>query len=236
MNHVLCSAVAALFLALSPSVHADAPIKAGSTIAGQPASGMNAQTKAWEGVSVELMQAIAADMKQEVQFQPFPFGELQPALNDGRIDVIAASYGITPERANLVDFTNPYGSYRDVIVVQSSLSKQITSLDDLKGMRIATSRGSSYVAPLERAGAHLVLVSKPGDSFEQLAAGTADGILDNGLQLRYIIRNGKFGDLRIIDSYTPVAVGKLAFAVRKGNATLLDSLNASSASWSTPAW
>lgn len=216
-----------LSVALATPLAAQGTVRAGSTPAGQPASGLNSATKEWEGVSVELLEAISKDAGFKVAFTPMPFGELQSTLIDNKIDVIAASFGISPARQKVVDFTTPYGSYRDVLVVPVKDTKTYRSLTDLKGMSIATPKGSSYVEPLKAAGANVVLVNTPPEAITELEAGRVQGVVDNGLQLRYRIEKDNHADLRVIDSYDAILVGQLAFAVRKGDADLLRTLNTS---------
>ena len=196
-------------------------VKVGITPAGQPASGLNQETKAPEGFAVEIMQAVSADAGLSLQFQAMPFGELQQALIERRIDAIAGSFGITPERQKAVDFTHPYGSYRDVLIVKASNAGAFRSVADLKGMKIATSRGSSYVKPLEDAGAEISLSATPPESIAKLQAGSVEGIIDNGLQANFLLRSSGNTGLRTVASYQPILVGHLAFAVRKGDADLL---------------
>jgi polar amino acid transport system substrate-binding protein len=202
-------------------------LKAGSTTAGQPTSGLNSQTKQLEGISVELLRAVARDAGLAIEFQPMTFAELQPALLDKKIDIIAASYGVTTARQKLVDFTEVYGSYRDVLIVRSDEMKVYRSVADFKGMSIATPRGSAYVDALKEAGANLTLVSTPPEAISELEAGHVAGVVDNGLQIAYRMRNNAYPDLKVVDSYQPIQEGKLAYAVRKGNADLLAKLNAS---------
>ena len=216
-----------LSLALATPLAAQGVVRAGSTTAGQPASGLNPTTNQWEGVSVELLEAISEDAAFKVKFTPMLFGELQSALIGNKIDVIAASFGKSPARQKVVDFTLPYGSYRDVLVVPATDSKTYRSLADLKGMSIATPSGSSYVEPLKAAGAAVILVSTPPEGITELEAGRVQGVVDNGLQLRYRLKKENRSNLRIVDSYDPILVGQLAFAVRKGDAELLNKLNAS---------
>ena len=220
MKGRIVAIVAASLWAATPLAHAQAPIKVGITPAGQPASGLNSETKKPEGFAVEILQAVAADAGLGIRFEPMPFGELQQALLDRKIDVIAGSFGITPERQKVVDFTHPYGSYRDVLIVKASDPAAYTSVADLKGAKIATSRGSSYVKPLEAAGAQLSLSATPPDSIAALQAGTVDGIVDNGLQLNFLLRSADKANFRTVPSYQPILVGYLAFAVRKGDADL----------------
>jgi polar amino acid transport system substrate-binding protein len=227
MKVVVSAAIAALTISFACASFAQQPLRAGSTTAGQPMSGINPQTKEFEGVAVELLRAVVKDAGMEVQFVPMNFAELQPALNDNKIEIIAASYGITPARLKLVDFTEPYGAYRDVLIVRVDDLKAYRSTADFKGMSIAIPKGSSYVGALKEAGANLTLVNTPPEAISELEAGHVAGVVDNGLQLTYQLRNNAHPSLKIVDSYQPIQEAKLAFAVRKGANDLLDKLNPS---------
>jgi len=211
----------------SSRAQVQASMKIGITPAGQPASGLNAQTKVPEGFAVEIMQAMAADAGLAAEFVPMPFGELQKALLDRKIDAIAGSFGITPERRKVVDFTRAYGSYQDRLLVRASDREAYRSVADLKGMKIATSRGSSYVKPLEDAGADLSLSATPPESMAKLEAGNVQGVIENELQLRHLLGAGGMTGFRLVEGYQPILIGHLAFAVRKGDADLLAKFDAS---------
>lgn len=227
MKTVITTTFAALVIAFSNASCAQQVLRAGSTTAGQPMSGLNPQTKEFEGVAVELLRAIAKDAGLKVEFVPMAFAELQPALNEKKIDVIAASYGITPARIKLVDFTEPYGSYRDILLVRADDQKTYRSTTDFKGMTIATSKGSAYVSALNENGANLTLVDRPPEAISELEARRVAGVVDNGMQLTYQLRNNAHPDLKAVDSYQPIQEAKLAFAVRKGDTDLLTMLNRS---------
>ncbi len=227
MKYGIARILIASVVAATSAAQAQTAIKVGITISGQPASGLNPQTKVPEGFAVEILQAAAADAGLRVEFLPMTFGELQSSLLDNKIDAIAGSFGITPERQKVVDFTHSYGSYQDVLIVKTSNSGAYKGIADLKGLKIATSRGSSYVKPLEEAGAELSLSGTPPESIAKLETGSVEGVVENGLQAKYLLRTtGKTG-LQFVESYRPILVGHLAFATRKGDADLLSKLDAS---------
>ncbi|MGT2511138.1 substrate-binding periplasmic protein [Cupriavidus basilensis] len=219
--------IAMLALAIPNTSRAQQVLKAGSTTAGQPTSGLNPETGQLEGISVELLRAIAKDAGLEIEYQPMVFAELQPALLDKKIDIIAASYGVTPARQKLVDFTDVYGSYRDMLIVRADDMKVYRSVADFKGMSIAIPRGSAYVSALQEAGANLNFVNTPPEAISELEAHHVAGVVDNGLQIAFRMRNNAHPGLKIVDSYQPIQENKLAFAVRKGDTDLLAKLNAS---------
>ncbi len=220
-------ACCALTFAIAGSSAAQSVVRVGSTTAGQPTSGLNPQTKQWEGVAVELLLAVAKDAGLRVELQPMTFGELQDALVGGKIDIIASGYGPTPAREKVVDFTRSYWSFRDLLVVPVTDTRVYTSPADFRGMSIATPKGSAYVNGLQEAGAKLTFVATPPDALAELEAGHVAAVVDNGLQVAYRLRGNAHPGLKLVSSYSPVQEGRLAFAVRKGDSELRAKLDAS---------
>ncbi|MTI88623.1 MAG: transporter substrate-binding domain-containing protein [Balneolaceae bacterium] len=69
-------------------------------------------------------------------------------LNSGQGDIIAASYTITQERDEIVDFTRPYNLVDQLVVVSQELDFQPKSISDLEGIEISIRRNSSYYVRL----------------------------------------------------------------------------------------
>lgn len=61
-----------------------------------------------DGFDVALMQAIGERLGVEVEFNDFAFDGLGHALVLGQIDVAIAAISVTPERQELVDFSDIY--------------------------------------------------------------------------------------------------------------------------------
>ena len=60
------------------------------------------------GFDMDLIKAIAETQGFEVEFRNQEFDGLIPALTTGTIDIIAAGMDASPERAEQVDFSDPY--------------------------------------------------------------------------------------------------------------------------------
>jgi polar amino acid transport system substrate-binding protein len=60
------------------------------------------------GISVEMAQALAQFLNRQLQIENVPFDGLIPALKTGKIDLIISSMTATPERAESIDFSEPY--------------------------------------------------------------------------------------------------------------------------------
>ncbi len=71
-------------------------------------------------------------------------------LYKGMGDLIAASYTITEERKNIVNFTRPYNLVNQIIVVSDRLDVETTSVQNLTNIPITIRRNSSYFQTIEK--------------------------------------------------------------------------------------
>jgi len=95
-----------------------------------------------QGRDVEMMAAIANLLHRKLQWQRMPFDQLMPAVQAGRVDVVCATLGITPEREALMGFSRPYFATEIVAVVRAGQDEP-TSLDMLAGRRVAGGIGTT---------------------------------------------------------------------------------------------
>ncbi len=94
-----------------------------------------------KGFDVDLVTAIAKTLGiTDVQFVDQSFDGIILAIKQGSFDMSASSWTITPERAEQVDFGDPYFSANQAILVQKDST--VTSLDDLEGKTIGAQRAT----------------------------------------------------------------------------------------------
>ncbi|MDQ0260115.1 glutamate transport system substrate-binding protein [Sinomonas atrocyanea] len=70
-------------------------------------------------------------------------------LQNQSVDLVIATYSITPARQQKVDFAGPYYESKSAILVKSTNSS-INSVDDLAGKNVATQAASTGVALLQK--------------------------------------------------------------------------------------
>jgi polar amino acid transport system substrate-binding protein len=80
------------------------------------------------GFDVESMKWIAEDQGFEVTFQPTAWDGIIPALQAGKIDLIYSGMTITPERAEIVAFSDPYYQVNQAVAVYQDSG---VTMDDL---------------------------------------------------------------------------------------------------------
>ena len=83
-------------------------------------------------------------LKVHVLLIPVRRDELLPGLLEGRGDVAAANLTITPERSELVDFSDPLMTEVNEILVTGPASPEVADLEDLSGKEIYVRSSSSY--------------------------------------------------------------------------------------------
>ena len=96
-----------------------------------------------------------------VVFIPVSRDELLPGLVEGRGDIAAANLTITDERRQQVDFSDPFYTGVDEIVVTGPKSPPIESVQDLAGQEVFVRKSSSYHESLLRLNAELQQAGKP---------------------------------------------------------------------------
>jgi polar amino acid transport system substrate-binding protein len=92
------------------------------------------------GYDIDFINALAKRLGVQVELKPVTSASRMPQLQEGHIDIIAATMTKNPERAKVIDFSHAY-----FITGQKFITKKgtITSLQDLEGKRIGTAKGST---------------------------------------------------------------------------------------------
>ena len=133
------------------------------------------------GFDVDMVKAIAATPGigiTDVEFIKQPFDTIILSVAQGRFDMSASSFSITPERAKQIDFGDPYFVATQSVMVQKD--SDITSLDDLQGKKIGAQRGTTgadLAATVQ--GAEVSRYEIIDDAFNALAAGRVDAVIND---------------------------------------------------------
>ena len=136
------------------------------------------------GVEIDLVEAIAKKIGVPLKLVPITAAERVEALHKGKVDLVAASFSKTPDRAKLVDFSLTYFRSR-----QRILSKKgaVSTLKDLEGKKIAVVKGTTTEKNLREKvpSATVLALSDMQHVIDVLARGevdivSGDGVLLNG--------------------------------------------------------
>ncbi|WP_399885083.1 glutamate ABC transporter substrate-binding protein [Streptomyces sp. BBFR51] len=105
-----------------------------------------------EGFDIDLAHRIAKDIlgdENAVQFKAIPTNQREPAIQDGRVDMVVRTMTINCDRLEKVAFSAPYFKTGQQLLAPKS--SPITGYDDtLAGQRICTAAGSTALSTLEQ--------------------------------------------------------------------------------------
>jgi len=138
-----------------------------------------------QGFNIDLGYEIAKRMGKKIEIEGTEFSGLVPGLNAGKYDFVLAPVTATPERAEVMLFTEGYLD-TDFTFVEKNSATGIKSLEDLKGKTISLNKGSSYEAwARENADKYEFEIDVYGsnaDAVQAVLAGRADaGLAGNGV-------------------------------------------------------
>ncbi len=171
------------------------------------------------GIDVDIVTEAARRIGYEVEIQDMSFNSVIAAVQTGKADIAASGITVTEERKKQVNFTIPYVTAKQVILVP--VDSPIQSAEDLKGKRIGVQQsttGDIYVTENigdpERFENSAILVAT-------LVAGKLDaGVLDGDPAKEYVKTNPQLHILK-----EALTFEDYAFAISKKNPELLDKFN-----------
>jgi polar amino acid transport system substrate-binding protein len=114
---------------------------------------LNMTTRAGEliGMEVDLARLLANAIGVEAELVTMPFGDLLPALVDGKVDVVISGLTMTPERNLRVAFAGPYlVSGKAVLTKSAALAAAEEPSDVNQPLRMAALAGSTSESFVKR--------------------------------------------------------------------------------------
>ncbi len=158
----------------------------------QPLFGLKNLQGTPEGFDVEIAKLVAADLgiaADNVEFVETVSANREPFLQQGRVDLVVATYTINDERKKIVDFAGPYYVAGQDIMVKKGNPEQITGPDALSGKKVCSVAGSTPAQRIrtEYPDAQLVefdVYSKCAEALknDQVQAVTTDNVILLGLK------------------------------------------------------
>ncbi len=98
-----------------------------------------------QGFDIDLLEAVVeeTDYTLEQWDDLDSFDSLIPSLTSNKIDVIAAAMTITEDRDQTIDFSDPYYSANQSVLVKAGSDFQPGSLEDLPGNKVGSQKGTT---------------------------------------------------------------------------------------------
>jgi glutamate transport system substrate-binding protein len=157
-------------------IQAAGEIKIGVKYDVPPFGFKNPQNDEIEGFDVDFGKAVAEKLGVEPRFVEAISDNRIPFLQDGRVDLVLSTMTINAERAQEIEFSEPYYIARGRILVPQD--SDIAGVDDLGGRKVCTALGSTYEETLREQApeADLRLVDTYSECLELVQNGAVDAV------------------------------------------------------------
>jgi polar amino acid transport system substrate-binding protein len=176
------------------------------------------------GFDYEVVSAMAATFDASVTVRTTPFDTIIPSLAAGDCQMIASAMTITDERAQKVNFTDPYFDADQSLLILEKNADTYKTLDDLAGKTIGVQSGTSgadYAEANKPAGATIKEFQTGDEMFPALISGDVDAALQDYPVNAY--RATQDDQFKVTETF-PTGE-QYGFATTKENTELLAQLN-----------
>lgn len=177
----------------------------------------------FDGIDMAIAKKIGEDNGMEVKMESMEFDSLLVALQNGQIDAVIAGMTATDERRETVDFSTPYYTATQVMIVKED--SDIASAADMADKRICVIQGYTGEVCVQDMGYTYEAFKKGTEAVMELVNGKCDVVvLDSATAQKYV---GDNEGIKIVEDASAFESEEYAIAVEKGNMELLDKINAS---------
>lgn len=177
----------------------------------------------FDGIDMAIAKQIAEDNGMTAAMENMEFDSLLVALQNGQIDAVIAGMTATDERRETVDFSTPYYTATQVMIVKED--SDIAAAADMADKRICVVQGYTGEVCVKDMGYPYEAFKKGTEAVMELVNGKCDVVvIDSATAQKYV---GDNEGLKIVEDPASFESEEYAIAVQKGNTELLDKINKS---------
>lgn len=207
-------------------IQASKEINVVTTASSPPHGFKNPASNQLEGIMVDVAAGVAKHLNASMELKDVPFSGLIPTLTSGRADVMSAPLFMTPERAEVIDFSIPVYEWGEGLVVHEKNDGTYTRFNDLQGSRVGVLVDSVQFNMIKD------MPDTKVSTYQDYATLLADvrarridlGIVDPP-SIIYQITSKNIPGVKLYSGYEPQKKWQVGLAVEKGNKALLDAVN-----------
>ncbi|MDE7258218.1 MAG: transporter substrate-binding domain-containing protein [Lachnospiraceae bacterium] len=175
----------------------------------------------YDGIDMAIAKQIAEDNGMTAAVENMEFDSLLIALQNGQIDAAIAGMTVTEERLESVDFSTPYYTATQVMIVKED--SDIAAAADMADKKICVVQGYTGEICVQDLGYPYEAFKKGTEAVMELVNGKCDVVvIDSATAQKYVSDNE---GLKIVEDSETFESEEYAIAVRKGNTELLDMIN-----------
>ncbi len=175
----------------------------------------------FNGIDMAIAKQIADENGMAIAVENMEFDSLLIALQNGQIDAVIAGMTATDERRETVDFSTPYYTATQVMIVRED--SDIATAADMADKKICVVQGYTGEVCVQDMGYSYEAFKKGTEAVMELTNGKCDVVvIDSATAQKYVSDNE---GLKIVEDPSAFESEEYAIAVQKGNTELLDKIN-----------
>ena len=175
----------------------------------------------YDGIDMGIAKEIAEANGMTARIENMEFDGLLAALQSGKIDAVIAGMTVTEERAEAVNFTTPYYTATQVMIVPQG--SEIKTAADMADKKIVVIQGYTGEQVVKELGYSYEAFKKGSEAILELTNGKCDVVvIDSATAAKYVADNE---NLTIVEDVEAFGAEEYAIAVNKNNPELLAALN-----------
>lgn len=153
-----------------------------------------------KGFDVEIAKLLVADLcidpaSDNVTWEETISDNREPFLQEGRVDVVLASYSITDDRRKVVGQAGPYMITGQQLLVKAD--SDVDSIEDLRGQEVCSVTGSTSIDRIKEQGAKGVGFDSYSECVQKVLDGTVEGMSTDGSILAGFAAQNE-GELKVV--------------------------------------
>ncbi len=220
----LCLVLLLLSLSVGQAMAAKKVISVASDCSWPPMEFLDDHKKP-TGFSPDLLKAMGKELGVTFSIQNVAWDGIFSGIAAGKYDMVASSVTVTKERQRVYLFSEPY--YNVTQAVLMPLGRSISSLADLKGLKVGGQIGTTGVFVLEKSGSGAVIkeYEDVGLAMEELRSGRLDAVICDSNVATYYANVKKGFEKQFHVTFKTEEQEHLAFCLSKDNPELVKLLN-----------
>lgn len=177
------------------------------------------------GFDIEIAKAIADEMGVELEIKDLDFDGIIPSIASGQADIGIAGLSATPEREEAVNFSAPYFTNEQVVLVRKEDADKYKKMEDFAGKVVGAQTGSIQEETVREnfpKDVELKSLAKLNNLALEVKNKTADALVISKSSGEQYAK--QFPELVVIDAGVPEEPG-VCVASKKGNDALTAYIN-----------
>lgn len=177
----------------------------------------------FDGIDMAIAKQIAEDNGMTPAIENMEFDSLLLALENGQVDAVIAGMTITDEKSESVNFSVPYYTAKQVMIVKED--SDIAKAADMADKRIVVIQGYTGETCVKDMGYKYEAFKKGSEAILELINGKCDVVVIDSATAEQFVGDNE--GLKIVEDAEAFDSEEYGIAVKKDNTELLEKINAS---------